>query len=185
MGRIGVASMPGNHMMLRGYADVEERAMFERYFKKLSAEERASMYAARRRHKTTSLLLHELAHNLGAPHSVVADTLMYPIYSDRSAELDPIFVRFALLAVRRRPRPSSCSRQRPLNSEGGAISPATCTSARCNERGAPRNRVLSPPHSLHPPGSPTQLAKAARRSTFSRRHSRRLLRAGPTLTAHA
>jgi hypothetical protein len=87
--QIGVASMPGNHMMLRGYADVEERAMFERYFKKLSAEERESMYAARRRHKTTSLLLHELAHNLGAPHSVLADTLMYPIYSDRSAAFDP------------------------------------------------------------------------------------------------
>jgi hypothetical protein len=86
--QIGLATTPGNHMMLRGYADVEERAMFERYFKKLSGEERESMYTARRRHKTTALLLHELAHNLGAPHSVDADTIMYPIYSDRSAAFD-------------------------------------------------------------------------------------------------
>jgi hypothetical protein len=86
--QLGVAAMPGNHMMLRGYADVEERAAFERYFGKLSAEQRESLYVARRRHKTTALLLHELAHNLGAPHSVLADTIMYPIYSDRAAAFD-------------------------------------------------------------------------------------------------
>jgi Biopolymer transport protein len=86
---LGLASTPGNHMMLRGYADVEEREIFERYFKKLSADEREHLYTTRRRHKGTALLLHELGHNLGAPHSVAADTLMYPIYSDKSAAFDP------------------------------------------------------------------------------------------------
>ena len=86
--QIGLATTPGNHLMLRGYADVEERAAFERYFQKLSKDEREAMYTARRRHKTTSLLLHELAHNLGAPHTVQADTIMYPIYSDRSSAFD-------------------------------------------------------------------------------------------------
>jgi hypothetical protein len=86
---LGLASTPGNHMMLRGYADVEERALFERYFKKLTAEERDHLYTARRRHKGAALLLHELGHNLGAPHSMAADTLMYPEYSDHSAAFDP------------------------------------------------------------------------------------------------
>lgn len=86
---LGLASTPGNHMMLRGYADVEERELFERYFKKLTAEERDHLYTARRRHKGAALLLHELGHNLGAPHSGAADTLMYPVYSDKSAAFDP------------------------------------------------------------------------------------------------
>jgi hypothetical protein len=86
---LGLASTPGNHMMLRGYADTEERAIFERYFEKLTPEEREHMYVARRRHKGAALLLHEFGHNLGAPHSVAADTLMYPIYSDHSAAFDP------------------------------------------------------------------------------------------------
>lgn len=86
--QLGLASMPGNHLMLRGYADVEERAEFERYFKTLTAQERESMYTARRRHKTAAVLLHELAHNFGAPHAVQADTIMYPIYSDRSSAFD-------------------------------------------------------------------------------------------------
>jgi biopolymer transport protein ExbD len=86
---LGIASLGGSHMMLRGYADVEEREIFERYFKKLSAGERERLYSARRRHKGAALLLHELGHNLGAPHSVAADTLMYPIYSDKSAAFDP------------------------------------------------------------------------------------------------
>lgn len=101
--QIGIAATPGNHMMLRGYADVEERAAFERYFKKLTAEERESLYVARRRHKTTALLLHELAHNLGAPHSVVADTIMYPIYSDRSAAFDSQSTDLMLARLGRKP----------------------------------------------------------------------------------
>jgi biopolymer transport protein ExbD len=86
---LGLASTPGNHMMLRGYADVEERQIFERYFKTLTADERDHLYTARRRHKGAALLLHELGHNLGAPHSATADTLMYPMYSDHSASFDP------------------------------------------------------------------------------------------------
>ena len=86
--QLGVASMPGNHLMIRGYADVEERAAFERMFKKLSAEQRESLYTARRRHKTAAVLLHELGHNLGAPHAIDLDTIMYPVYSDRSSAFD-------------------------------------------------------------------------------------------------
>ena len=47
------------------------------------------MYQARRRHKTTSTLLHELGHNLGAPHTTEPDTIMDAIYSDHAASFDP------------------------------------------------------------------------------------------------
>src|SRR6185312_6868095 len=40
---------------------------------------------ARRRHKTAAVLLHELAHNLGAPHEATADTLMNPADAEHAA----------------------------------------------------------------------------------------------------
>jgi biopolymer transport protein ExbD len=83
--QLGVAELGGRHMVLRGHADVEERAVFERAFRDLPADEREYLYALRRRHKEAALLLHELGHTLGVPHEDEADTLMYPSYSDRSA----------------------------------------------------------------------------------------------------
>ena len=76
-------------MMIRGYADVEERKMFEAAFTELRAEERDLLYQSRRRHKTTATLLHELGHNLGAEHVPDQDTLMHEMYSERSSTFDP------------------------------------------------------------------------------------------------
>lgn len=86
--QLGVANLGGRHIALRGYADVEERKIFEASFTELRAEERDLLYQARRRHKTTAILIHELAHNLGADHVDTADTLMYPNYSERSSSFD-------------------------------------------------------------------------------------------------
>jgi len=87
--QLGFASVGGRHMVVRGYADVEERKMFEAAFTELRAEERDLLYQSRRRHKTTALLLHELGHNLGAEHVPDVDTLMHEMYSERSAAFDP------------------------------------------------------------------------------------------------
>jgi len=86
--QLGLASLPGRHLMLRGYADVEERKLFERLFHDLGLDERASLYTARRRHKTAALLLHELGHNLGAQHQPDPNTLMNKSYSDHAASFD-------------------------------------------------------------------------------------------------
>ncbi len=86
--QIGYASVPGRHLMLRGYADVGEKQAFERAFHELSPEERTALYEGRRRHKTTALLLHELGHNWGAAHREESDTLMSPIYSERASGFD-------------------------------------------------------------------------------------------------
>jgi biopolymer transport protein ExbD len=86
--QLGYASVPGRHLVVRGYADVFERVAFDRAFRDLSKQERDTLYVARRRHKTTAILLHELAHNLGAPHVDQPETIMNPMYSERSASFD-------------------------------------------------------------------------------------------------
>ncbi|HEX5059564.1 MAG TPA: matrixin family metalloprotease [Kofleriaceae bacterium] len=83
--QLGYASVPGRHMMLRGYADLVERKAFAESFPDLSRDEREKAHDARRRHKVTALLLHELGHNLGAPHDATEDTLMSPTYSRNAA----------------------------------------------------------------------------------------------------
>jgi predicted Zn-dependent protease len=87
--QLGLASVGGRHMVIRGYADLEERKMFEAAFTELRAEERDLLYRSRRRHKTTAILLHELGHNLGAGHIPDEDTLMHARYSERSSAFDP------------------------------------------------------------------------------------------------
>ena len=86
---LGLAEMPGRHAMLRGYADLEERKAFARAFPDLSADERDNALEARRRHKTAAVLLHELAHDLGAPHEATSETLMNPGYSEHAAAFSP------------------------------------------------------------------------------------------------
>jgi biopolymer transport protein ExbD len=83
--QLGLANLPGRYMMLRGYADGAERAAFERAFRDLRPDERAALIEARRRHKTAALLLHELGHNLGAPHEDDPDAIMNSMYSHHAA----------------------------------------------------------------------------------------------------
>lgn len=82
---LGYADVPGQYVMLRGYADLEERKAFARAFPDLSSDERDDALEARRRHKTAAVLLHELGHNLGAPHEVSSETLMNAVYSEHAA----------------------------------------------------------------------------------------------------
>lgn len=83
--QLGYGSLPGRYMVVRGYADLAERTVFERAFPKIAGDERNAVLEARRRHKTTAVLLHELGHNLGAPHEPEAETIMSATYSDHSA----------------------------------------------------------------------------------------------------
>ena len=83
--QIGLANLPGDHLVVRGYADVEEHQAIERALHDLRPDERQSLSDARRLHKSAALLLHELGHNFGAPHEDVEDTIMNPTYSHRSA----------------------------------------------------------------------------------------------------
>ena len=87
--QLGLAELGGHHLVVRGYADVFERQMFDRAFHALTADEREAMYFARRKHKTAALLLHELGHTYGAEHTDISDSIMSALYSDRSSAFDP------------------------------------------------------------------------------------------------
>ncbi len=83
--QLGIARLPGRHLVVRGYAGVEEHAMIERRFHDLRPDERESLLEARRLHQTTTVFLHELGHNFGAQHETDDQTIMSAIYSDHAA----------------------------------------------------------------------------------------------------
>ena len=78
---LGVAHIGGRHMVMRGYADIEERKAFRDAFPDLPKQEIERSHALRRLHKTASVLLHELGHNLGVDHESAPDTMMNGGYS--------------------------------------------------------------------------------------------------------
>jgi biopolymer transport protein ExbD len=81
---IGLATVGGRHIMLRGYADLAERKVFEAAFAELRADEREAALNQLREHKTAVTLLHELGHNLGLGHAAEEDSIMSAVYSHRA-----------------------------------------------------------------------------------------------------
>jgi len=68
-------------VLVRGYVESEQRKALERAFPEASADDRGDALVARRRHQTTVVLLHQLAHSLGALHESEADGIMSASYS--------------------------------------------------------------------------------------------------------
>jgi tetratricopeptide (TPR) repeat protein len=104
MDELGVAEVLGPHIVLRGFADLEERKAFARAFPDLDQAERDEVHDARRRHKMTVVLLHELGHTLGAIHEAEPAWILHPAYqsdqttiSDRNKELMRIALEDRLL----------------------------------------------------------------------------------------
>jgi biopolymer transport protein ExbD len=81
---LGVATLGGRHVVLRGYADLEERKMYANAFPDLRAEERELALVQLRHHKTAVVLLHELGHILGVEHETDSETIMYASYSNHA-----------------------------------------------------------------------------------------------------
>lgn len=86
---LGVASLGGRHMVLRGYADLEERKLYANAFPDLRAEERELALVHLRHHKTAVVLLHELGHVLGADHESDSTTIMNASYSNHATSFSP------------------------------------------------------------------------------------------------
>jgi biopolymer transport protein ExbD len=82
--QLGMASIGGRHMVLRGYADLEERKLYANAFPDLRAEERELALVHLRHHKTAVVLLHELGHNLGVQHEDDSTTIMHATYSSHA-----------------------------------------------------------------------------------------------------
>ncbi|MBX3156348.1 MAG: hypothetical protein KF773_10145 [Deltaproteobacteria bacterium] len=121
--QLGIANVPGRHIVLRGFADREERKSFDAFFRDISADERKHLYEARRQHKTTALFLHELAHNLGAVHASQPGTLLSPEYDHTATSFDGETRATMAAAIdrhlKRAPRPGA--RPAPPPSTGAPI----------------------------------------------------------------
>lgn len=87
--QIGLAELGGHHLMLRGYADLEERKLYANAFPDLRAEERELALEHLRHHKTAVVLLHELGHILGVDHEVDENTIMNATYSTHATAFSP------------------------------------------------------------------------------------------------
>jgi metallopeptidase family M12-like protein/biopolymer transport protein ExbD/TolR len=79
--KMGIAYIGGRDLVVRGYADIEERKQFKNAFPDVPADEIDAALLARRKHKQTTLLLHELGHSLGANHEPQPDAMMNAGYS--------------------------------------------------------------------------------------------------------
>jgi predicted Zn-dependent protease len=97
--QLGVAWLLGRHVVLRGYAEGGEKKLLAEAFPKVPAAERERAHEQRRRHKQTVLLIHEIAHTLGAIHENDEGWIMHASYavamsqlSDRSRELMQISI---------------------------------------------------------------------------------------------
>lgn len=91
--KLGVARLGGRHAVLRAVDDRAEAEAFKRAFTALDLDERETLSRARRRHKETTLLLHEWAHTLGAPHDSHESGCLFPMYTEQQAGFHPDTLR--------------------------------------------------------------------------------------------
>jgi hypothetical protein len=85
--QLGVARALGRHVVVRGYADAGERKAFTAAFPRTTDEERERVHQARRRHKQTVVLIHELGHTLGAIHETDPGWIMHGSYDPQMSQL--------------------------------------------------------------------------------------------------
>jgi hypothetical protein len=81
--QLGLAKMAAPHFVIRTVNDAREYESVRAMLSELDDVERAKVHRARKRHKTTSVFLHELAHTLGVPHELDAATIMGPRYGTK------------------------------------------------------------------------------------------------------
>ncbi len=99
---LGLATVDGRHLALRGHADLEERKLYASAFPDLRAEERELALVQLRHHKTAVVLLHELGHVLGLDHEIDSTTIMNATYSNHATAFNAKAREVMLCAVDQR-----------------------------------------------------------------------------------
>jgi Matrixin len=80
---LGMAEIPGKHLVLRASGVADEKDAIDKAFDELSQADRDKLGRARARHRATAVLLHEIGHTLGAIHVRDPRSLMNPAYDKR------------------------------------------------------------------------------------------------------
>lgn len=96
---LGVGEVLGRHLAIRAMSDAAEYDWIQQSFDELSEEEKAKLYAARKRHKSATVLLHEVGHTLGMPHELAEHSLMNPRYDSQSTAFSPLAARLGRRAL--------------------------------------------------------------------------------------
>lgn len=78
---LGMARIHGRHVVLRAATRAKESDAIERAFDERPPEERDRLRRDLRRHRATTILLHEVGHGLGAVHARDPRTVMSPTYA--------------------------------------------------------------------------------------------------------
>lgn len=100
MHHMGLAQLMGRHLVVRAMDDVVEMKAFEEHLDALSDEDRLRLYHRRKQHKQAMVLVHEIAHCLGAIHVESADGVMSPVWSPAMAGFAPEELDILRLGVR-------------------------------------------------------------------------------------
>jgi predicted Zn-dependent protease len=95
---LGMADVLNKHIVLRGFSDIEERKAFARRYPDIESE-REDVLDARRRHKQTVVLLHEIGHSLGAIHETDPATILHASYDVHQASISERNREIMLLAL--------------------------------------------------------------------------------------
>jgi hypothetical protein len=97
---IGMAMMPGRHMVIRSLHDLAEYEVVRQYFDELYPVERDRLLSMRKAHKEVVVFLHEWAHTLGIIHSKRSVRVMNPAYDHHQAEMSETEARMVEAALR-------------------------------------------------------------------------------------
>ncbi|MBI2396061.1 MAG: hypothetical protein HYV09_41240 [Deltaproteobacteria bacterium] len=94
---LGIAGLLGRHVVLRASSDLGEHEAAEAAYDELDPSERLQLVAERKRHRSVSILLHEIGHTLGAVHQTGDEHFMVPSYSKKMHAFGPAAT--ALLSI--------------------------------------------------------------------------------------
>jgi hypothetical protein len=104
---LGIARLPGRHLVLRAMSDAHEYEAITRAFTELSEDERRKLYHVRKQHKLCMTFLHEIAHTLAVPHELSQESLMNARYHVEASDFSDEAAQIIRAALASRASPAS------------------------------------------------------------------------------
>lgn|GEM_PF-3679339 len=98
--QLGMAYVFARHFVVRGLRGAEDITEIENSFKYLSKDERDELIRNRRRHRQTSVFLHEWAHTLGAPHARSPEFINSAVYDTKQERFDESTTKLIAIGLR-------------------------------------------------------------------------------------